>query len=109
MKTLDDLVDDSGQYGPFIIKIDVQGYELPALRGGSKTISKTDAIISEFWPFGIRLAGYDPRQYLDHITKNGFKIQWLDGRPFASELLDRICRIGAYDTYVMVDLLFTRK
>lgn len=61
---------------PDFIKIDVQGHEYKVFQGMLKLINnkKNLIIFTEFWPFGIRLAGDDPKGLLKLILSLGFKI-----------------------------------
>jgi len=45
--TLDAVVEQFNLKPPFLIKLDLQGFEVAALRGASKVLSQTDAIICE--------------------------------------------------------------
>jgi FkbM family methyltransferase len=45
--TLDTLAEQFGLKPPFLIKLDLQGSELAALRGGRKVLSQTDVIVCE--------------------------------------------------------------
>jgi FkbM family methyltransferase len=45
--TLDTLVERFALKPPFLLKLDLQGCELPALRGGEKMLAETDTIICE--------------------------------------------------------------
>ena len=44
---IDDIVREKKLKGPFLIKVDVQGAELDALKGSEKTLKKTEVIILE--------------------------------------------------------------
>lgn len=59
-----------------LIKIDIQGYDYFALRGAEKLIKKQkkNAIIGEFWPYGLESAGVNPNEYLVFLKKIGYKI-----------------------------------
>jgi FkbM family methyltransferase len=48
--TLDTLVQELALKPPFLLKLDLQGGELAALRGGEKMLAETDAIICETAP-----------------------------------------------------------
>lgn len=73
MVTIDEVL---GNVRPDFIKMDVQGYELHALRGMSRTLRDTRRlmIFLEFWPFGLRLAGEDPAALLDLLKAETFSI-----------------------------------
>lgn len=46
-RTIDALVAETALPGPYLLKLDVQGSELAALRGAAKTLADTDAIVVE--------------------------------------------------------------
>jgi len=58
------------------LKIDVQGWEAAALAGGRSVLEKNQGIVLlfEFWPFGLRRAGADPKEFLSYLTELGFSI-----------------------------------
>ena len=105
VRTLDSLVKDEGQAGPFVIKVDVQGYEPSVLRGGRKTFLKSRFIVSEFWPFGLLAAGTTPSDYLEQVKAIGFKVLTLNGRPLSNGFLEKVSSLGSRDPYVTLDLL----
>ena len=45
--TLDGVVEQHGLEGPFVIKLDVQGYELEVLKGAVRTLEQTEIIMTE--------------------------------------------------------------
>jgi FkbM family methyltransferase len=59
------------------IKIDVQGWELHALRGLSRTIERSPGIqiYLEFWPDGLRAAGCEPAELLDFLAGHGLAVR----------------------------------
>ena len=45
--TLDKLVEERNLPGPYLLKLDIEGHEMHALRGAPRTLEKTDMIIME--------------------------------------------------------------
>lgn len=58
------------------VKIDVQGHELPALRGMERLLKASDAVrvMFEFWPAGLRRAKTEPDALLGYLSDLGFII-----------------------------------
>ncbi len=71
---LDDLFAANNWPAPDFIKIDVQGYETHVIAGldGIVQGAKPRAILTEYWPIGIRNAGGDPAAYLEWFRAHGF-------------------------------------
>ncbi len=63
-----------------LIKMDIQGSEVKAFKGGLKTIRKNKyiKIITEVWPMGINLSGNTINQYVDMLTNENFKFYEID-------------------------------
>lgn len=56
-----------------LIKMDIQGYELHALRGASRVLADNPAakVLLEFWPYGLKQAGANWVELVDTLkTKN---------------------------------------
>ena len=70
------------------IKIDVQGYEFQVLKGARRIIEENQelVIILEFWPYGLRKAGTDPKDLLKLIEYFGFTFRLINR--MASSMLD---------------------
>jgi hypothetical protein len=47
VRTLDSFFDKNQIKSPLLLKVDVQGYELPVLEGGQSILSRADAVIIE--------------------------------------------------------------
>ena len=58
------------------IKIDVQGWEGEVLKGMHQVLTSNPAVqvCFEYWPSGLRAAGFDPKALLAVVEKYGFQI-----------------------------------
>jgi FkbM family methyltransferase len=74
--SIDDYVGD--RFRVDFIKMDIQGYELHALRGMMRTIAANPdmVIFSEFWPHAFKECGTSARDAYDYITSLDLQI-WL--------------------------------
>jgi FkbM family methyltransferase len=75
-----------------LIKLDVQGYELHALRGANRVLHDNPAIklIVELWPYGLRQAATSWSDLIAALKEKGMVIRQLSSKgltPFRSELL----------------------
>jgi len=61
---------------PDVIKIDIQGGEMIALKGMKKKLAEAKklALFTEFWPRGIISSGESPKIFLRSLTDLGFEI-----------------------------------
>jgi len=59
------------------IKMDVQGFEFQALSGMKKIVQASERLVllSEFWPYGLHLAGVRPSSYLELIRDFGLTVE----------------------------------
>jgi FkbM family methyltransferase len=60
-----------------LIKMDIQGYELHALRGASRVLADNPGIkvLFEFWPYGLKQAGAKWTELIGVLEENGKLIQ----------------------------------
>jgi FkbM family methyltransferase len=74
--SIDDYV--GGQFRVDFIKMDIQGYELHALRGMERTIVANPGMVifSEFWPYGLQKCGTSARLVYEYIRSLDLNI-WL--------------------------------
>lgn len=61
-----------------IIKIDVQGAEGMVFEYGTETLNKVRFVLTEFWPFGLRNVGTNPRALLQIFIRAGFSFSVLN-------------------------------
>ena len=61
------------------IKIDIQGFEMSAVKGMKKTLQSSHLkILSEFWPYGMRKAGTSVLEYYTFLKQNNFYIYLIE-------------------------------
>jgi FkbM family methyltransferase len=81
------------------IKMDIQGFEMQAVKGMEKTLTenKDIKIISEFWPYGLSKAGSSVTDYFNFLTEKGFKCYLLEKnslQKLTSEKVESIKTLG---------------
>ncbi|MGH8520593.1 MAG: FkbM family methyltransferase [Gammaproteobacteria bacterium] len=54
------------------LKIDIEGYEYPALLGAEKTLRNTSAVLSEFSPSAMKTIEQDPMDLVRYLQNLGF-------------------------------------
>lgn len=73
LETVDRLVDKHNLQRVDFVKMDVEGYEPGVLAGMGRTIARDHPIVlTEFWPYGMRDAGFDPEAFLDTWLRAGY-------------------------------------
>lgn len=72
---LDDMYDEFSSVK--FIKIDIQGYELSAFKGMERLLieNRTLQILMEYWPYGIKNAGDEPKKVIQFLVDRGFEIK----------------------------------
>ncbi|MEH6592734.1 MAG: FkbM family methyltransferase [Halioglobus sp.] len=72
-KTLDSIVAQHGLTGPFLLKFDTHGYELPILEGAQNTLQNTDIIIMETYNFKLTDNCLRFHEMCAHMEELGFR------------------------------------
>lgn len=81
---LDDFV--SGRFDVHLIKMDIQGAELAAVRGARRILSSARAPVCllEYWPYGLLSAGHDPEDLIAELQSAGFELTSVGNAPLPS-------------------------
>ncbi len=72
--TLDTIVDNLQLDHIRLLKIDIEGYELLALKGGMKALEITEIIFLESWERHFENYGYSTKDVIEFFHKNGFAV-----------------------------------
>ncbi len=81
-RTIDTLVRDHGLPGPYLLKFDTHGYELPILAGAVETLKQTEVIIMEVYNFQPCDIGLRFPQMCLHLEQLGFRCYDMAGPMF---------------------------
>jgi FkbM family methyltransferase len=73
MTTIDSQVRRRGLAGPFLIKLDTHGFELPILSGAAKTLGMTTALVIEVYNFQIAPTAVRFPQLCQFMEGKGFR------------------------------------
>lgn len=73
-----------------LIKMDIEGSEMAALKGMTETLKQNDdlKILTEFWPMGLRRSGYSPEEFLGKLEDLGFELYHISDERFLLEPID---------------------
>lgn len=97
------------------IKIDVQGYEPYVLSGSSQAITKSPTlmILSELWPYGLKRAGWEARDFFETTGQWGFSARILQDNGQARpvdwrQLQHRVPELDASNPNIFTNVVFHR-
>lgn len=96
--TVDEEVSINALQGPFLLKLDTHGFEVPIFNGAQKTLTKTSVIIVETYNFDLTKESLKFWEICDFLFQHGF-------RPI--DLLDPMFR-PKDEAFWQVDLVFIR-
>lgn len=72
-KTIDAIISENKLGGPFLIKFDTHGYEIPILNGARDTLDRTNVIVMEVYNFEITDHSKRFHEMCLHMEKLGFR------------------------------------
>jgi FkbM family methyltransferase len=87
--TIDQVCEEKGLAGPYLIKVDVQGAELQVLAGAQRTLRETEVVILEVTLFGTMVGGPQVYDVVARMKQFGFVAYDMWGhnyRPFDGAL-----------------------
>jgi len=73
-RTIDSLLKERGLAGPYLLKFDTHGYEIPILSGASRTLAETTGIILETYNFQIASTAVRFPGMCSHMETLGFRV-----------------------------------
>ena len=91
VETLDNICTKLAINEKILIKIDVQGGEFDVMKGAKKILRHNCVIISEFWPWALRLNNAEPMEYVKFMESEGYKFFSLQNKMIDKKYLEKIC------------------
>jgi FkbM family methyltransferase len=71
---LDDLIHQENKLGPYILKLDTHGYEIPILKGAEKVLENTELIIVEVYGFYVAPNSLLFGEMITYMDSIGFRL-----------------------------------
>ena len=97
-KAIDHIASERGLEGPFLLKFDTHGYELPILEGATETLKNTNIIVMEVYNYHITKSSLLFHEMCQHMAAIGFRCY---------DMADPMLRI--YDkSFWQMDIFFCR-
>lgn len=73
VESIDDIVSARNASGPYLIKLDTHGYEIPVLEGAARTLAQTELLIIESYNFQITENCLRFHQLCAWLEQRGFR------------------------------------
>jgi FkbM family methyltransferase len=99
MTTIDREVQRHQLTGPFLLKLDTHGFEIPILAGAAATMLQTNALVVEVYNFQVSPTGLRFHEMCGHLEQLGFR---------CFDLADPMLRLKDH-AFWQVDLFFARQ
>jgi FkbM family methyltransferase len=79
MTTVDTEVERLGLAGPYLLKLDTHGFEVPILEGAASTLGETILLVIEVYNFELRPSALRFHELVDYLERRGFRVIDLAG------------------------------
>jgi FkbM family methyltransferase len=99
IRTIDSIVSERKLKGPFLMKFDTHGYEIPILNGAEETLKKAEVVIMEVYNFQITNHALRFHEMCFEMERMGFRCYDIAGPMF--RIYDK--------SFWQMDLFFCRK
>ncbi len=73
LTSLDDTLKETGLKGPFLLKLDTHGFEIPILEGAVNTLQDCNILIIEAYNYNIEPGSVTFWQLCEYLDKRGFR------------------------------------
>jgi len=92
------------------IKIDIQGFEMTAIKGMLETLSANPdlVVLSEFWPEGLRQAGRSVEDYYNYLIKKKYNVYLIKKKGLVLLDNEKIKMISSYKGDKCENILFKK-
>lgn len=97
-RTIDSLVSEKNLNGPYLLKFDTHGFELPILEGSQSTLEHTTAIIMEVYNFNLTTSSLRFQDMCTFLENTGFR---------CADIAEPMLRVRD-NAFWQCDLLFLR-
>ncbi len=108
VETLDNILTQLGIEEKCFIKIDVEGYELHAMKGAKKTLEKDCVIVTEFNPYLLKLHNSEPSEYIEFMKSFDYTFLDINGNKIKDQFLRKMCKFGVDKPNVADDFVLKK-
>jgi len=104
---IDDYINN--QFKVDLIKMDIQGFEMEALKGMKKTLEANPNLIlfTEFWAYGLQQAGSSAMEVFDFLTQLNFNVYRIDNAKLSVLTIENIKQLKV-DLFSDINVLASR-
>jgi len=108
VETLDNILTRLGIEEKCFIKIDIEGYELHAMKGAKKTLEKDCVIVTEFNPYLLKIHNSEPSEYIEYMKSFGYSFLDINGNKINDQFLRKMCKFGVDKPNVADDFVLKK-